>query len=68
MELACIIFIGTTATIQVFNLHAVINDYTRALHNAALNGADLGLALMTKSSWKFLHDSEPQFSADKNLV
>ena len=39
--------------------------YTRASHNAASNSADPGLALITKSSWKFLHNAEPWISADK---
>ncbi len=39
--------------------------YTRASHNAASNSADLELALMTKSSWKFLHNAECWISADK---
>ena len=43
-----------------------IHKYTRALHNATLNSADLGLALMTKKFWKFLHSAEPWTSADKN--
>ena len=41
--------------------------YTRASHNAASNSADLSIALMTKSSWKFLH-SETWISADKKLA
>ena len=40
--------------------------HTKASHNTASNSADLGLVLMTKSSWKFLHNAEPWISADKN--
>ena len=39
--------------------------YARALHNAVSNSADLGLALMTKRYWKFLHNTESRFSTDK---
>ena len=46
---------------------SLILKYTRASHNAALNSADLDIALMTKKFWKFLHSAEPWYSADKNL-
>ena len=39
--------------------------YSRVSHNAASNSADLGIVLMIKHSWKFLHNIEPWISADK---
>ena len=38
---------------------------TRASHNATSNSADLSIVLMTKSSWKFLHNTEHWIIADK---
>ena len=43
-------------------------DYTRALHNAASNSADLGIALMIKSSLKFLQNAVPWISVDKKKL
>ena len=42
-----------------------ILQYIRALHNIASNSADLSIALMTKTSWKFLHNAESWLSTDK---
>ena len=39
---------STERKIMFRNKNIMITMYTRALHSAALNSADLGLALMTK--------------------
>ena len=38
-------------SIYFFKCSESLTNYTRALHNAVLNSADLEIALMTKKSW-----------------
>ena len=59
----------TSSMLKIKTNSRKISMYTRALHNAALNSADLDIVLITKKSWKFLHSAEPwYYSADKKLI